>query len=224
MLPKLLKLPLDCRRSKHRVACRAAAALVVAAYSPVPVQSGSLRWAHGISNTHPFSGRPVFQSSTVALLAARGKIEPLPRFSRSLRNTRLGAGRCVRAISTGWSANCEGRLRFVRVSAGNIRDDALATGPRGESSKPQGICFLSRSCCPEQGRRGLSGRQCTTEYKVRPHSAGNYVVAVFGARNQVSMWRGISLDEVQRMKPADVQYIDHRWPLGRDADDPKRLP
>lgn len=32
-------------------------------------------------------------------------------------------------------------------------------------------------------------------------------------KRPVEQWIGISLDEITRMKPADVKYITHRWPL-----------
>lgn len=57
---------------------------------------------------------------------------------------------------------------------------------------------------------GQIRRQCTYEWKIRPmrqwlqeHRNGE----------PIEQWIGISLDEYQRMKPADVKYITNVWPL-----------
>jgi hypothetical protein len=54
-------------------------------------------------------------------------------------------------------------IPIVRVSAGNIRRDALDPSHR----------FASMRCntlCPN-GQRGMARRQCTTEYKIKPIKA-----------------------------------------------------
>jgi len=57
---------------------------------------------------------------------------------------------------------------------------------------------------------GMLKRQCTGKWKIVPmrrwlqsHRNGE----------PIEQWIGISLDEFQRMKPSDVKYITHRWPL-----------
>lgn len=59
-------------------------------------------------------------------------------------------------------------------------------------------------------RGGLSPRQCTGDYKqkvIRKH-----IRRLYGLTPS-EVWIGISLDEVHRMKPADVRWLTHRWPL-----------
>jgi len=57
---------------------------------------------------------------------------------------------------------------------------------------------------------GQIRRQCTHEWKIRPMRQW-----LQANRNgePVEQWIGISLDEYQRMKPADVKYITNVWPL-----------
>jgi len=68
------------------------------------------------------------------------------------------------------------------------------------------------------GSRGMSRRQCTSEYKLAPMmwktrellgvSRTGYL-----APGTVEQWVGISTDEASRMKSARQQYITIRWPL-----------
>jgi hypothetical protein len=58
--------------------------------------------------------------------------------------------------------------------------------------------------------QGKFSRQCTTNWKVR-----NIRRWLQANRNGqlVEQWLGISLDEFQRMRDSDVQYITNQWPL-----------
>lgn len=52
---------------------------------------------------------------------------------------------------------------------------------------------------------------CSKEWKayvVRRHIGGSKANP-----EGVTMWMGMSTDEIWRMKPADVQWIEHHWPL-----------
>ena len=63
---------------------------------------------------------------------------------------------------------------------------------------------------PDNTPSGMMRRQCTGDWKIAP--IRRWLQA---NRNgaPVDMWLGITLDEVQRMKPADVKYITHRFPF-----------
>lgn len=56
---------------------------------------------------------------------------------------------------------------------------------------------------------GMLRRQCTQRWKIAPMRRW---FNEHGIR-QIKQWIGISWDESQRMKPSDVKYITHRWPL-----------
>lgn len=70
---------------------------------------------------------------------------------------------------------------------------------------------------PFHADRGLLPRQCTYDYKIKP--IRQYLAQHLEALNlkkepgSVDMWLGISWDEIQRVKPANVQWITHHWPL-----------
>lgn len=109
------------------------------------------------------------------------------------------------------------------VSNGNIRADALAEGHR----------FASMPLHMKGAKgNGIVRRQCTSEYKLTPIK--RKVRELIGAKVQgtlangsprvgrvpgrpgvrhVEMWVGISTDEIERQKPADVKYIRRIDPL-----------
>jgi hypothetical protein len=146
------------------------------------------------------------QSSTMALLAARGKITPTPD--------------AAIFADTGWEPRAVydyleylvGLLPFpvYRVTAGNIRDDVS----RGINSTGGSFAAVPFHLQMPGGAKGFGRRQCTSEYKIRPIQK-KIVELCHGKRSkgQVSLWMGISTDEASRMKPSRVQYIVHRWPL-----------
>ena len=72
-----------------------------------------------------------------------------------------------------------------------------------------GVFIPAYTLTPSAGG-GQLRRQCTGDWKIRP--IRRWLQA---HRNgaQVEMWLGITLDEMRRMKPANVKYITHRWPF-----------
>jgi hypothetical protein len=97
-------------------------------------------------------------------------------------------------------------IPLYRVTAGDIRADAL-NEERGFAAMP--LYSMNKDARPSSLRR-----QCTREYKITPIQ--RKVRELLGGKThgkQAQLWMGISLDEVQRMKPSRVQYIEHRWPL-----------
>ncbi|GAA4978109.1 hypothetical protein GCM10023205_52490 [Yinghuangia aomiensis] len=107
-------------------------------------------------------------------------------------------------------------IPILRVSNGNIRDDALDSGHRFASMP----LFVRNP----DGTGGLARRQCTNEYKLKPIKAA--VRAVLGAKERadgkagrapkgryVHQSIGISTDEFERAKDADVSYARNVFPL-----------
>ncbi|MFD5437788.1 hypothetical protein ACFWJ4_37255, partial [Kitasatospora sp. NPDC127067] len=111
-------------------------------------------------------------------------------------------------------------IPVLRVSAGNIRDDALNPDKRF-ASMPLHILNAD-------GGEGMSRRQCTVictllsslialmvaaiKEKVRELLGHPYPQRV-PAGVFVEQWIGISTDEVHRAKDADVAYMKNRFPL-----------
>lgn len=62
----------------------------------------------------------------------------------------------------------------------------------------------------ESKNGGLLIRQCTGTWKIAPIRRW---LQTYRREEHVEQWLGISLDEAERMKPSDVKYITHRWPL-----------
>ena len=133
------------------------------------------------------------QSTTLALLAHHGKIEP-PDYAVF--------------ADTGWEPKAvykhldwlEKYLSFpvVRVSAGNLKEHLL--------SNPE---FSVVPFFTPNG--GMMRRQCTGDYKIRPLQ--KFMKPHASKGNPVICEIGISTDEWARMKPSRVKYIQHTWPL-----------
>ena len=148
------------------------------------------------------------QSSTMALMAAKGEIGPMPD--------------AAIFADTGWEPKkiyewldwLEKQLPFpvYRVSAGNIRDDLMA--PAETRRRIAAVPFyLDMSI-----GAAISRRQCTKEYKIVPIERKAREIAGLkkGERCteiRVEQWIGISLDEIQRMKGPRKKWTKHRWPL-----------
>lgn len=146
------------------------------------------------------------QSTTLALMAARGEIGPMPD--------------CAIFADTGWEPKAvtahlsvlRGALPFPVhiVSAGNLREDAL----RGASQRSGRFAAVPWFLRNPDGSAGMGRRQCTAHYKLEP--IRRKVVELQGGKRPkggCEMWIGISTDEAIRMKPSRVQYIVNRWPL-----------
>lgn len=102
-------------------------------------------------------------------------------------------------------------IPIIRVSSGNIRDDALNPDHRFASMP---LYILNRD-----GRPGMTRRQCTGEYKVKPikKKVRDLLGYPYPARVPkgvfVEQWIGISTDEFHRAKDADVKYMRNTHPL-----------
>lgn len=138
------------------------------------------------------------QSTTLLLMSLHGELEPLDG---------------VIFADTGWEpravyahletleARCRlANLPFHRVSAGHIKEDALAPDRRF-ASMPFHVLNV-------RGSAGMIRRQCTREYKIAP--INRKVRELLGGNTrgkQVEQWLGISLDEAGRMRTSRVGYI-----------------
>ncbi|MFE7116508.1 hypothetical protein ACFU99_13955 [Streptomyces sp. NPDC057654] len=102
-------------------------------------------------------------------------------------------------------------IPVLRVTAGNIRKDALDPGHRFASMP---LYILNKD-----GKQGMTRRQCTGEYKIKPIK--KKVREILGYPHPqripkgvfVEQWVGISTDEFHRAKDADVRYMHNVHPL-----------
>ncbi|MFE9246442.1 hypothetical protein [Nocardiopsis sp. NPDC006938] len=149
------------------------------------------------------------QSTTLFLLAAQGAIEP---FDYALfADTGWEPRSVYRHLECLERTAAEAGIPMLRVSAGNIRDDALDERHRFAS-----MPLFVRG---PQGQRGMARRQCTSEYKVRPLKREARRLLGFPHPTRVpsgvyaTQAIGISVDEVHRAKDADVRYLRNVFPL-----------
>ena len=156
------------------------------------------------------------QSSTLALMAAKGEVTPMPDMAIF-----ADTGYEPQAIYK-WLEWLEKQLPFpvVRVSAGNIRDDCSAAelGKR-DGTKVASLPYFTKN--PKTDHIGLLRRQCTAIYKIEPiekYVRGEVLGLKYRQRapkkHVIDMWMGISFDEIQRMKgPFVVPWQRNVYPL-----------
>lgn len=101
-------------------------------------------------------------------------------------------------------------IPFHMVSKGNIRQDFLTPGKR-YASPPLHLIG-------EDGKKGMTRRQCTAEYKIAPLMKKQRELAGLKSGQRCKEHRittiiGISWDEVQRMKDPQFSWIQHEYPL-----------
>lgn len=151
------------------------------------------------------------QSSTIALMAAKGLISPMP-------DAAIFADTMAEPQSVyKWLDWLETQLPFpvVRVSKGNLTDEALKfTEKDGKIYARVNLPVHTRNPDGTAGR--ITHRNCTVEYKVRPiqQAIRKFANIKRGEKEvQAIQWIGISLDETIRMKESNVAFIKNRWPL-----------
>ncbi len=142
------------------------------------------------------------QSTTIALMAAKGEIEKPD---------------CAIFADTGFEPKrvydhlewLKGQLPFPvhAVSNGNLKTACHEFGNGRFAAVP---FFL--------GNGGMGRRQCTHEYKITP--INRKIRELIGKPGRakikpgaVTVWIGISLDEISRMKNPRVKWQKNRWPL-----------
>ncbi|MEE4543632.1 hypothetical protein V2S66_16835 [Streptomyces sp. V4-01] len=150
------------------------------------------------------------QSTSLLLLAAEGR---LPKLDAAI------------FADTGWEPRAvyehldrierevaePAGIPILRVSSGNIRTDALDPSTRF-ASMPLHILNAD-------GGMGMSRRQCTGQYKIRPikiqvrELLGHPYPRRIPKGVFVEQWIGISTDEFHRAKDADVAYMRNVFPL-----------
>lgn len=140
------------------------------------------------------------QSTTLLLMSASGA---LPRADMAIfADTGWEPAGVYRHLE--WLEREVGHIIPIeRVAAGNIRAALVSNGSQRLASPP---LFVKNA----DGSASMLRRQCTREYKVQP--IYRRLRALDGPR-PINLWIGISLDEVQRMKPARVRYVENLWPL-----------
>ncbi|GAA3292663.1 hypothetical protein GCM10020218_068000 [Dactylosporangium vinaceum] len=149
------------------------------------------------------------QSSAVLLLAARGEIPPFT--AAVFADTGWEPSAVYKQLDRLERIAVPAGIPVVRVSAGNIRADALDPAHRFAS--------MPLFTLGPGGERGMARRQCTSEYKIKPIKAEvrrrlgypHPARVPTGVVAEIAI--GISVDEVHRARDADVAYMRNVFPL-----------
>jgi hypothetical protein len=144
------------------------------------------------------------QSSTMALMAAKGEIGPMPKCAIFADTQAEPKG------VYDWLGWLERQLPFpvLRVTAGSLTD--ISTTPR--TSRKSGEIYMPHAVpafvLNANNTIGQTLRQCTDKHKLAPLRK-----AILAQGESAIVWIGISTDEVTRMKDSNHSRITHRWPL-----------
>ncbi len=159
------------------------------------------------------------QSSTMALMAAKGEITPMPDCA-IFADTQAEPKSVYDYLD--W---LEGELPFPvhRVTHGNLTEDCLKPNIR-KSDTPNGKkgSTYMKGIIPKFGissngeKTAAIGRACTQDYKIRP--IHKKIKELYGIKRgekevKITQWIGISYDEIQRMKDSRDKWCVNRWPL-----------
>jgi hypothetical protein len=149
------------------------------------------------------------QSTTLLLLAISGEIPPFD--AAIFADTQWEPAEVYRHLNRLEKVAAAANISVTRVSAGNIRQDALDPHHRYAS--------MPLFVLGQNGERGMARRQCTSEYKIRPikqevrRRLGYPGRARIPGHLFVDMAIGISVDEIERARDADVAYMHNSYPL-----------
>ena len=160
------------------------------------------------------------QSSTMLFMAARGEITPMPDA----------------AIFADTGEEPESVYRWLRYleaqdfdfpimvrSKGNLGQDNLKYFKSRKSGKVYSKSLIPLFMKNEDGSKGILPRKCTRDYKI--HVVQRTIRELMGLKRipsitkrgdepvLVTSWIGISIDEADRMKPSNLDWIVNRWPL-----------
>ena len=148
------------------------------------------------------------QSWTLAAMAALDEI-PKPDYAVHADTTHEMEGTYAHAKK--WTPWLEERgIPVVTVQASQTKV-AGGSSSNSQSSYRVQIPYYSKHL--QTSEEGQAQRQCTSDWKITP--LRRFARSIIGKPSPecVEMWMGISLDEWQRMRTADVKYLKHVYPL-----------
>ena len=138
------------------------------------------------------------QSSTMALMAAKGEITPMPTCA-IFADTKDEPDEVYDLLK-----KLERLLPFpvIRVTNGRLSDTFGAK-----------FCHLPTFKLKRNGKVSMGKRQCTRHFKLKPMYGYLRRELNATAKNPITFWIGITTDEISRVKPARVKYVVNRWPF-----------
>jgi hypothetical protein len=167
----------------------------------------------GLKHVHVLSYGGGTQSTALLLMALRGEIAGIkPDY--------------IIFSDTGWEEKktyawvqkvneyikAEFGQEVIITNNGNLRSDLIRA--KEEGVRVASIPFFTKS---PQGKNGMVWRQCTQEYKIAPVKKKTRELLGYKPRQKVRemvhIWKGISTDEIQRVKPIADRWITAEHPL-----------
>ncbi len=159
------------------------------------------------------------QSSTLALMAARGEVAGYPLCDAAIFADTQDEPQSVYS----WLDWLEQEIArsphpypVHRVTGGRLSDRALLmkVTKDGRKFSSSDIPMFTRNVDGSQGK--ITHRACTHDFKIRPiMKKARELGGIKRGQKTVGVvqWIGISLDEVHRMKPSRDAWAESRWPL-----------
>ena len=156
------------------------------------------------------------QSSTLLLMSCLGE---LPRLDAAIfADTQWEPAAVYEHLKWLTVFSAEHGIPVHRVTVGDLRADALRSRVRNYDKSERWASMPLRTVAKD-GSRGILRRQCTQEYKIRPMDRFiRRELLQLGPRGRapagtVTVWLGMSIDEIHRVKQSQVQWKIHRYPL-----------
>jgi hypothetical protein len=138
------------------------------------------------------------QSFTLAAMVALGDLPPIDAaiHADTTHESKLTYEFAERWV--GWLKECG-----VKVATVISRDVQPIEGVVSQKTDIPAFTFNGKT-------KGQLRRQCTHQWKI---VAIRRWLQANRNGEQIEQWIGISMDEALRMRPSDVKYVTHRWPL-----------
>ena len=163
------------------------------------------------------------QSTALVLRAAYGEITPTPDFG-VFADTQAEPQHVLDWLETLKELVAAAPYPFpiYTVTAGDLTADQLKVRvSQGKGKKPEGETYIKKiipmfGVTPDGEKRGAIGRSCTVDYKIVPiqKMMRKHCMIKRGQKTPtITLWIGISWDELQRAKESRVAWYQHRWPL-----------
>ena len=152
------------------------------------------------------------QSSTVLLMAAHGEIKPMPD-AAIFADTQAEPKNVYE-----WKDRMTEWLPFpvVTVTKGDLVETSLTIRDRKSGEGQWAKSLIPVYTLESDGTAGHMQRACTYDYKLMPLlKAQRQLGEVKRGQKHITVtsWIGISLDEIQRVKPSREPWVQNRYPL-----------
>lgn len=152
------------------------------------------------------------QSSTLALMAGRGLVTPMP-VAAIFADTQAEPPSVYR-----WLDWLEKQLPFPvhRVTAGSLTERITTTKINRKTGKQYYSTMIPAFVLNADGTKGIVGRSCTWNFKIDPIlKKARKLGSIKRGQKTVGVvqWIGITTDEATRMSDSRDPWCAHRWPL-----------